>query len=114
MAQKVCKSKNTEKPTVTFEAELIESKVRSISPYVRDVLRSCAISNEKGCRIRSVSQWEFSCYPPEHLARDDGCNTSEPSKIGAWSLEHIKAGAILPLREYFRISATIPTLHHFN
>uniref|UniRef100_A0A803NI15 Uncharacterized protein n=1 Tax=Cannabis sativa TaxID=3483 RepID=A0A803NI15_CANSA len=83
MAQKARKSKTLQDPTVTFEAESIESKVRSIGPYVGDVLRSYGNKNEQGCRIRSIAKGEFSCYPPECLVLDECCNTSEPSRIDA-------------------------------
>uniref|UniRef100_A0A803QJC8 RNase H type-1 domain-containing protein n=1 Tax=Cannabis sativa TaxID=3483 RepID=A0A803QJC8_CANSA len=102
MAQKARKSKTPQDPTVTFKAELIESKIKSIGPYVGDGVRSCGIRNEQGCRIRSVAKKEFNCYPPKCLVRDKGCSTSEPSRLGTLSLEHIRAGAVLPLKDYFK------------
>uniref|UniRef100_A0A803PRG1 Uncharacterized protein n=1 Tax=Cannabis sativa TaxID=3483 RepID=A0A803PRG1_CANSA len=51
IAQKAHKSKTPQDPTITFEAELTESKIRSIGSYVGEVLRSCGIKNEQGCRI---------------------------------------------------------------
>uniref|UniRef100_A0A803PDB6 Uncharacterized protein n=1 Tax=Cannabis sativa TaxID=3483 RepID=A0A803PDB6_CANSA len=86
MAQKVRKSKTPHDPTITFEAELIESKVRSIGPNVGDVLRSCSIKNEQGSHIRYVAQGEFNCYPLERLVQDDGCSTNELSRIGIGAL----------------------------
>uniref|UniRef100_A0A803PSI0 Uncharacterized protein n=1 Tax=Cannabis sativa TaxID=3483 RepID=A0A803PSI0_CANSA len=72
MSPKPRKSKTPQDPNVTFEAKLIESKVRSIGAYVDGILKSCGIKQRKGCVIR------------------------------AWNLEHIKARAVLPLRDYFK------------
>uniref|UniRef100_A0A803Q2N9 Uncharacterized protein n=1 Tax=Cannabis sativa TaxID=3483 RepID=A0A803Q2N9_CANSA len=103
MTSKAQKSKTPQDPTVTFEAKLIESKVRSIGSYVGEVLRSCGIKYGKGWRVRSVAPGEFSCFPPERVIREEGCITSESSGIGAWSLEYIRDGVVLPLKDYYKV-----------
>uniref|UniRef100_A0A803PEM3 RNase H type-1 domain-containing protein n=1 Tax=Cannabis sativa TaxID=3483 RepID=A0A803PEM3_CANSA len=102
MAHKARKSKTSQDLAVTFEAKLIESKVRSIGSYVSEVLKSCGIKYKQGCRVRSVIKGEFSYFLPERVAQEEGYNTSEPSQIGTWGLEHIRARAVLPLKDYFK------------
>uniref|UniRef100_A0A803NLM2 Uncharacterized protein n=1 Tax=Cannabis sativa TaxID=3483 RepID=A0A803NLM2_CANSA len=46
MTSKAQKSKTPQDPTVTFEVELIESKVTSIGAYVSEVLKSCGINDQ--------------------------------------------------------------------
>uniref|UniRef100_A0A803P4D3 Uncharacterized protein n=1 Tax=Cannabis sativa TaxID=3483 RepID=A0A803P4D3_CANSA len=95
MTTQAQKSKTPQDPTVTFEAELIESKVRSIAAYVGNILKACGIKCEKRCRVRSVAQGEFSCFPLKRLIQEEcgAASTSGSSGIGAWSLEHIRARA---------------------
>uniref|UniRef100_A0A803P350 Uncharacterized protein n=1 Tax=Cannabis sativa TaxID=3483 RepID=A0A803P350_CANSA len=104
MTTQARKSKTPQDPTVTFEVEFIESKVKSIGAYVGNILKSCVIKYKKGCHVRFVAPGEFSYFPLERVIREEcgSTSTSGSSRIGAWSLEHIKDGAILPLREYFR------------
>uniref|UniRef100_A0A803P9M3 Uncharacterized protein n=1 Tax=Cannabis sativa TaxID=3483 RepID=A0A803P9M3_CANSA len=59
MTSKAQKSKTPHDPTITFEVELIESKVRSIGAYVGKILRSCGIKYEKGCRVRKQATCDF-------------------------------------------------------
>uniref|UniRef100_A0A803NL14 Uncharacterized protein n=1 Tax=Cannabis sativa TaxID=3483 RepID=A0A803NL14_CANSA len=54
MSTKPRKSKTPQGPSVTFEAELIESKVRAIGEYVGRVLKSCSIKQRQGCGILLV------------------------------------------------------------
>uniref|UniRef100_A0A803PR94 Uncharacterized protein n=1 Tax=Cannabis sativa TaxID=3483 RepID=A0A803PR94_CANSA len=104
MTTQAHKSKTPQDPSVIFEAELIESKVRAIGDYVGGVLKTCGIKQGRGCHIRFVAPGEFICFPPERVIREESgeASNSASSRIGAWSLEHIKVGAILPLREYYK------------
>uniref|UniRef100_A0A803NQG8 Uncharacterized protein n=1 Tax=Cannabis sativa TaxID=3483 RepID=A0A803NQG8_CANSA len=45
---------------------------------------------------------ESKLLPPTFLLNDEGYSTSDSSRIGAWSVEHVKAGAALPHRQYFK------------
>uniref|UniRef100_A0A803PZ31 Uncharacterized protein n=1 Tax=Cannabis sativa TaxID=3483 RepID=A0A803PZ31_CANSA len=87
MSTKSRKSKTPQDPNVTFEVELIESKVRTIGGYVDGVLKSCNIKQRRGCHIRSVALGEFSCFPLERVICEEcgGTSTSGSSRIGAWS-----------------------------
>uniref|UniRef100_A0A803QCV2 Uncharacterized protein n=1 Tax=Cannabis sativa TaxID=3483 RepID=A0A803QCV2_CANSA len=66
LAQKACKSKIPQDPTVTFEVELMESKVRSIGSYVEEVLR---IANQYGTNFDSAGHpnWDMSSLNPFDL-----------------------------------------------
>uniref|UniRef100_A0A803PW23 Uncharacterized protein n=1 Tax=Cannabis sativa TaxID=3483 RepID=A0A803PW23_CANSA len=50
-----------------------------------------------------LKERKFSCVPPSRLLDGKSCSTSiDSSRIGAWRIEHIKAGVVLPLRQYFK------------
>uniref|UniRef100_A0A803PK88 Uncharacterized protein n=1 Tax=Cannabis sativa TaxID=3483 RepID=A0A803PK88_CANSA len=76
MTSKPQKSKAPQDHNVTFKAELIESKVRSIEDYVGNTLRTCGIKYKRECRVRSVAVSEFSCYPPERFTCEASKETS--------------------------------------
>uniref|UniRef100_A0A803PLX4 Uncharacterized protein n=1 Tax=Cannabis sativa TaxID=3483 RepID=A0A803PLX4_CANSA len=45
---------------------------------------------------------------------DEGNNTSDPSKIRAFSVEHIRAGADFPVKDYVKEFYNYPGITPFN
>uniref|UniRef100_A0A803PRU9 Uncharacterized protein n=1 Tax=Cannabis sativa TaxID=3483 RepID=A0A803PRU9_CANSA len=81
MTSKPHKSKTPYDPNITFEVELIESKVRAIGDYIGSILKTYGIEYKRNSWIRSVAASEFSCYPLERLTLEASEGTSGEATI---------------------------------
>ena len=76
-----------------FEAEFYQSSVIS-ADQIADILALHGLSSLRSLNCRAPSSRERSCFAPG--GRDDSV------KYAAWSQEHMRAGALLPLKSFFR------------
>ena len=76
-----------------FEAEFYQSSVTT-SDQITDILAIHGLSSLDTLKCRAPTRHERSCFAPG--GRDSSV------KYAAWSQEHLKAGALLPLKSFFR------------
>lgn len=74
-----------------FGAILFQSTITDNS-HISAILRKCGINISPNIPVKVPTPSERSCYPP---------NESKKLRYSAWSQEHLRAGALLPLRPYF-------------
>ena len=75
-----------------FGALLYQSSITDIS-QISAILRKHGLKISSDLPVKVPSPSDRSCFPPKG---------SKNWKYSAWSQEHLRAGALLPLRPYFK------------
>ena len=91
-AGSVSPSPVVEAESAPFGALLFQSTITN-NTQISAILRKCGIKISPEVVVKVPTPSERSCDPPKG---------NKKLRYSAWSEEHLRAGALLPLRQYFR------------
>ena len=81
-----------EAESAPFGALLFKTTITDNS-HISAILRKCGIKVSPEVVIKVPTPSDRSCHPPKGTKK---------LRYSAWSQEHLRAGALLPLRQYFK------------